>query len=44
MTPAKRTDLDLQEVVAANSLVMHLVVRIIGIATALVLDKGETEG
>jgi hypothetical protein len=35
------THLDLQQVVAANALVVHLVVRVVSIAPALVLDKGE---
>jgi hypothetical protein len=35
------THLDLQQVIAANALVVHLMVSIIGIATALVLNKGE---
>jgi hypothetical protein len=35
------THLDLQQVVAANALVVHLVVRVVGIAPALVLDEGE---
>jgi hypothetical protein len=35
------THLDLQQVVAADALVVHLVVRVVGIATALVLDEGE---
>jgi len=38
------THLDLQQVVAANALVVHLVVRVIGIATALVLNKCEAGG
>jgi hypothetical protein len=33
--------LDLQQVIAADALVVHLMVRVIGIATALVLHKGE---
>lgn len=36
-----RAYLDLQQVVASYALVVHLVVGIIGIATALVLDEGE---
>ena len=36
------TDLDLQQVIAADALVVHLMVRVIGIATALVLHKGES--
>jgi hypothetical protein len=32
---------DLQDIVSANSLVVHLVVGIIGIASALVFDKGK---
>jgi hypothetical protein len=33
--------LDLQEVIATNALVVHLMVRVVCVATALVLDKGE---
>ena len=36
-----RSYLDLEHVVAADTHVMHLVVRVISIATALVLDEGE---
>ena len=39
---ARRTYLDLQEIVTADALVVHLMVRIIGIATALVLDECKT--
>lgn len=38
------TYLDLQQVVAADALVVHLVVRVVGIATTLVLDEGEAAG
>lgn len=38
------THLDLQDVVAAKSLVMHVMVRIIGITAIFVLDKGKTVG
>jgi predicted nuclease with RNAse H fold len=33
--------LDLQNIIAAKALVVHLVVGVIGIATALVFDKGK---
>lgn len=33
--------LNLQEVIATDALIVHLVVGIVGITTALVLDKGE---
>lgn len=33
--------LNLQDVIATETLVMHIVVRVIGIATVLVFDKGE---
>jgi hypothetical protein len=33
--------LDLQQIIATNALVMHLMVRVIGIATAFILNKGE---
>lgn len=33
--------LDLEQVVTANALVVHLVVSIVGITTALVLNEGE---
>jgi hypothetical protein len=36
--------LDLQEVIATDALVVHLVVGVIGIATTLVLDEGEAAG
>ena len=35
------THLDLQQVVTANALVVHLIVSIVGITTALVLNEGE---
>lgn len=35
------THLNLQQVVAADALVVHLMVSIIGITAALVLDEGE---
>jgi hypothetical protein len=41
---SEKTHLDLQDVVAANALVVHLVVSIIGIATILILDKCEANG
>lgn len=41
MTAFRETDLDLQDVVTANALVVHLMVSIIGIATILILDKCE---
>jgi hypothetical protein len=37
----ERTHLDLQFLITADAAVVHLVVGIIGIAAALVLDKGE---
>lgn len=37
------TYLDLQQIIAANSLVVHLVVGVISVPAALVLDKGEAE-
>jgi hypothetical protein len=33
--------LDFQQVITTNALVMHLMIRIISITTALVLDEGE---
>lgn len=38
---AIKTYLDLQEIITSDTLVMHLVVGIIGIATALVFNKSE---
>lgn len=38
------TYLNLQQVIAADALVVHLVVGVIGIATALVLDESEAAG
>ena len=35
--------LDLQEIITANALVVHLVVGIIGIASALIFDEGKAE-
>ena len=35
------THLDLEQVVTANALVVHLIVSIVGITTALVLNEGE---
>lgn len=35
--------LDLQDVVAADTLVVHFVVGVIGIATVLILNKGKTK-
>jgi hypothetical protein len=40
-TESRCTYLDLQQVIAANALVVHLVVRVVGIPAALVLDKGK---
>jgi hypothetical protein len=37
------TYLNLQKVVAANALVVHFMVSIVSIATALVLNEGETK-
>jgi hypothetical protein len=37
----RRTHLDLQDVVATHTLVMHIMVRVIRIAAVLVLDKRE---
>jgi hypothetical protein len=39
----KPTYLDLQQIIAANALVVHLVVGVISVPAALVLDKGEAE-
>lgn len=36
--------LNLQQVVSPNSLVVHLMIGIIGIATAFVFDKGKAVG
>ena len=36
------TYLDFQHVISPNSLVVHFMVGIIGIATVFILDKGET--
>ena len=36
--------LDLQEVIATDALVVHLVVRVIGVTTRLVFDEGEAAG
>jgi hypothetical protein len=41
LSHCRYTDLDLQQIIAANTLVVHLVVRVISIATALVLNEGE---
>jgi hypothetical protein len=38
------TYLDLQEVVTADTLVVHLVIRVIGVAAGLVLNEGEAAG
>jgi len=38
------TYLDLQQVIAADALVVHLVVRIVGVASGLVFDEGEAAG
>jgi hypothetical protein len=38
---SSNTDLNLQKIVTADTLVVHLMVGIISIATALVLDKCE---
>lgn len=38
---SKRSYLDLQEIIAADALVVHLMVSVVSIATALVLDKCE---
>ena len=34
--------LDLQDIVASNALVVHLMISIIGITTILVFDEGES--
>ena len=36
-----QTYLNLQQIVSANALVVHLVISVIGIATTLVLDERE---
>lgn len=33
------TDLDLQKIISTNALIVHLVVSVIGIATALILNE-----
>jgi hypothetical protein len=38
---SRRSYLNLQEIIATDALVVHLMVSIVGIATALVLDKCE---
>lgn len=38
------TYLDLQQVIAADALVVHLVIRVIGIAARLVFHEGEAAG
>jgi hypothetical protein len=39
--PPRQTYLDLQQVIAADALVVHLMVRVVSIATALVFDECE---
>lgn len=41
---SEKTHLDLQDVVTANALVVHLVVSIISIASILILDECEANG
>jgi hypothetical protein len=38
------TYLDLQQVIATDALVVHLVVRVVGITARLVLDEGKAAG
>lgn len=40
----RQTYLDLQQVVAADALVVHLMIGIIGVATAFVLDESKAAG
>jgi hypothetical protein len=38
------TYLDLQQVITANALVVHLVIRIISVTARLIFDEGEAAG
>ena len=39
-----RSYLNLQKIIATDALVVHLVVRVVGIAARLVFDEGEAAG